>query len=127
MRELAEKISASELEVLEILWQAEEPLPVAPIRTRLGQARGWDASTVKTLLRRLCEKGAAAAEKREVFYYRPLISQEEYRRWSTRSLVERVFQGSARDLVASLVQGDQLTPKDLDELRAVLYPEDGHV
>ena len=127
MSELAEKISPSELEVLEILWQAEEPLPVAPIRTRLGQTRGWDASTVKTLLRRLCEKGAAAAEKREVLYYRPLLSREEYRRWSTRSLVERVYRGSARDLVASLVQGDQLTQEDLAELRAVLYPENGHV
>ena len=127
MSELAEKISGSELEVLEILWQAEEPLPVAPIRTRLEQERGWDASTVKTLLRRLCEKGAAAAEKREVLYYRPLLSREEYRRWSTRSLVDRVFRGSARDLVASLVQGESLTQEDLDELRAVLYPENGHV
>lgn len=126
MNELASKISGSELEVLEVLWQAGEPLPVAPIRTRLEKLRGWDGSTVKTLLRRLCEKGAVEAEKREVFYYRPLLSREDYQVWSTRSLIQRAYRGSARDLVASLVQGEQLTRQDLEELRAILYPEDCH-
>lgn len=126
MNEPAEKITDAELEVLNILWQAEEPLPLAPIRTQLGEERGWDASTVKTLLRRLCEKGAAAAEKREVFYYRPLLSREEYRRWSTRSLVDRVYRGSARDLVACLARGNALSREDLEELRAILYPEEDH-
>ena len=65
----AEKISGSELDVMEALWQAGEPVPLAPVRERLERERGWDASTVKTLLRRLCEKGAVRAEKREVFYY----------------------------------------------------------
>lgn len=126
MNELASKISGSELEVLEILWQAGEPLPVAPIRTQLEALRNWDGSTVKTLLRRLCEKGAVEAEKREVFYYRPLLSREEYQEWSTHSLIQRAYRGSARDLVASLVKGAQLTRQDLDELRAILYPEDRH-
>lgn len=126
MNELASKISGSELEVLEVLWQAGESLPVAPIRTRLEKLRGWDGSTVKTLLRRLCEKGAVEAEKREVFYYRPLLSREDYQVWSTRSLIQRAYRGSARDLVASLVQGEQLTRRDLEELRAILYPEDCH-
>ena len=124
MSELAKKISDAELAVLEVLWQADEPLSVTPIRIKLGEEWGWDASTVKTLLRRLCDKGAVAAEKREVFYYHPQLSREEYRRWSTRSLVERIYQGSARDLVASLVKGNQLTKSDLEELRKILYPQE---
>ena len=124
MSELAKKITEAELAVLEVLWQADEPLPITPIRIQLGEEWGWDASTVKTLLRRLCNKGAVAAEKREVFYYRPLLSQEEYRCWSTSSLVERVYQGSARDLVAGLVAGNQLTQADLEELRGILYPQE---
>ena len=121
MSELAEKITGSEVEVLEILWQAGEPLPVTPIRTQLGKKRGWDASTVKTLLRRLCDKGVVTAEKREVFYYRPLLAREEYCRWSARSLLDRVFRGNARDLIASLVEEDQLSGADLEELREILY------
>ena len=121
MSELAERITESEAEVLEILWQAGEPLPVTPIRTQLETERGWDASTAKTLLRRLCEKGVVEAEKREVFYYRPLLTREKYRRWSARSLLERVFRGDARDLIASLVEEDRLSEADLEELREILY------
>lgn len=121
MAGLAERISESEVEVLEILWQAGEPLPVAPIRTKLEKERGWDASTVKTLLRRLCDKGVVAAEKREVFYYRPLLGRREYRRWCARSLLDRVFRGSARELIASLVEEDQLSGAELEELREILY------
>ena len=124
MSELAEKITESELEVLEVLWQADEPLSVTPIRTRLETERGWDASTVKTLLRRLCDKGVVAVEKREVFYYRPLLDREDYRRWSARSLLNRVFRGNARDLIASLVKEDQLNEADLEELREILYAKE---
>ena len=123
MEEIAAKITDSELEVMEVLWRAGEPLPLQPIRTELEHTRGWDGSTVKTLLRRLCEKGAVGADKRAALYYRPLLSREEYQSWSTSSLIRRVYRGSARDLVASLVRGDQLTDRDLEELRALLDQE----
>ena len=123
MNELASKISPSELEVLEVLWQADAPMPIASIRSALESSHSWDASTIKTLLRRLCEKQAVAAEKREVFYYNPILTRREYQAWSTRSLIDRVYRGSARDLVASLVEQAELTPQDLAELRAILYPE----
>lgn len=126
MEEIAGKITDSELEVMEVLWRAGTPLPLQPIRKALEEERGWDGSTVKTLLRRLCEKGAVEAEKRPSFYYRPLLSREEYQSWSTRSLIRRVYRGSARDLVASLVRGDQLTQGDLEELRALLDREASH-
>ena len=90
MQDIAAKISDSELEVLEVLWEAEEALPIAPIRKRLEERRGWDISTIKTLLRRLCEKGAVEARRRESFYYRPLLDREDYQRWSTRSLIQPV-------------------------------------
>lgn len=126
MKELAAKISSSELEVLEVLWRSEEPMPIAAIRAALEGTHSWDASTVKTLLRRLREKGAVDCEKRDVFYYWPLLSRKEYRRWSTQSFLQRVYQGSARDLVAGLVEGCQLSQEDLDELRGILYPQEGH-
>lgn len=69
------------------------------------------------------EKGAVEARRRESFYYRPVLNRGDYQRWSTRSLIQRVYRGSAKDLVASLVRGDQLTDQDLDELRALLDRE----
>ena len=105
MGEIAAKITDSELEVMEVLWQAGEPLPLQPIRTQLERTRGWDGSTVKTLLRRLCEKGAVeVAEKRAAFYYRPLLSREEYYTYIY-SPDPPGLPGERRDLVASLVGG----------------------
>lgn len=122
MNELASKISASELEVLQVLWRSDAPMPIAGVRSALEKSHSWDASTVKTLLRRLCEKQAVAAEKREVYYYRPILTQREYQAWSTRSFIDKVYWGSAKALVASLVEGEELSPADLEDLRSILYP-----
>lgn len=126
MKELAAKISSSELEVLEVLWRSEEPMPIAAIRAALEETHSWDASTVKTLLRRLREKGAVDCEKRDVFYYWPLLGRKDYQRWSTQSFLQRVYRGSARDLVAGLVECCPLSSEDLSELRGILYPDEGH-
>ena len=65
MEKLAEKISDSELEVMRVLWEAEAPLPISEIRLALQQRKGWEPTTTKTLVQRLCSKQALAQEKRK--------------------------------------------------------------
>ena len=122
--ELAPKISDSELEVMRVLWRAGDALPVTEIRETLQKSRGWEATTVKTLISRLVTKGVLRQEKRQVYYYSPLISEEEYNDWATHDLISRVYHGSARDLVAALVRSDGLTQADIDELRDLFKLED---
>ena len=123
-KDLAPKISDSELEVMRVLWHAGDALPVTEIRENLQQSRGWEATTVKTLISRLVTKGVLRQEKRGVFYYSPLISEEEYNDWATHDLISRVYHGSARDLVAALVRSDGLTQRDIDELRDLFRLEE---
>ena len=123
-KDLAPKISDSELEVMRVLWRAGDALPVTEIRETLQKSRGWEATTVKTLISRLVTKGVLKQEKRGVFYYSPLLSEEEYNDWATHDLITRVYHGSARDLVAALVRSDGLTQRDIDELRAMFKLED---
>ena len=122
--DLAEKISASELEVMKLLWRAEDALPVTEIREKLQRQKGWEPATIKTLVARLVSKGAVRQEKRNVFYYSPLISEKEYNAWATGDLISRLYNGSARDLVAALVRSDGLTKEDVEELRAMFRVED---
>ncbi len=119
MREFAERISDSELEVMHVLWEAADALPIADIRRTLQERRGWEATTTKTLVQRLCGKGAVAQEKRNVFYYRALVSEKEYNDWATGDLIRRLYRGSAKELVAALVHADELTAEDVEELRAM--------
>jgi BlaI family penicillinase repressor len=124
VKDLAPKISDSELEVMRVLWRAGDALPVTEIRETLQKSRGWEATTVKTLISRLVTKGVLRQEKRGVFYYSPLISEAEYNDWATHDLISRVYHGSARDLVAALVRSDGLTQDDIDELRDLFKLED---
>lgn len=122
--ELAERISDAELEVMKLLWQAEDALPITELREKLRRSRGWEATTVKTLVARLVSKGALRQEKRNVYYYAPLISERDYSDWATDSLIRRLYNGSARSLVAALVQSEGLTQADIEELRELFRVED---
>ena len=120
----AGKISDSELEVMRVLWDADSALPVAEIRRILQARRGWESTTIKTLVQRLVNKGAVLQEKRGVFYYSPLVSEEEYNSWATEKLLKRLYHGRARDLAAALVNAEELTKDDIDELRKMFRVEE---
>lgn len=122
--DLACKITGSELEVMKLLWRAEDALPVTEIREKLQASKGWEPATIKTLVSRLVTKGAVRQEKRKVFYYSPLISEKEYSAWATGDLISRLFNGRVQDLVAALVNSDGLTQDDLDELRQMFNMEE---
>ena len=122
--DLACKITGSELEVMKLLWRAENALPVTEIREKLQKSKGWEPATIKTLVGRLVSKGVVCQEKRNVFYYSPLITEKEYSAWATEDLITRLYNGSARDLVAALVNSDGLTQEDLDELRQMFKVEE---
>ena len=121
---LADKISDSELEVMKVLWQAGDALPVTEIRETLQRTKGWEATTVKTLVSRLVSKGVIRQEKNKVFYYSPLITEREYNGWATENLIRRLYNGSARELVAALVHSDGLSREDLQELQNMFNVED---
>ncbi len=112
----ANRITGAEFEIMKVLWEAGEALTVTEIRERLKSSQGWEATTVKTLVTRLCKKGALNQEKRNVFYYHPLISRREYDMWATRELIGRLYNGSAKALVSALVSTSGLSRSDLEEL-----------
>ena len=121
---LACKITGSELEVMKLLWRAEEALPVTEIREKLQESKGWEPATIKTLISRLVSKGVVRQEKRNVYYYSPIITENEYSAWATEDLITRIYNGSARNLIAALVNSDGLTQEDLDELRQMFRVEE---
>ena len=76
------------------------------------------------MIGRVAAKGAIRQEKRNVFYYSPLISEEEYNAWATDNLIRKLYHGSARDLVAALVQSEGLSRDDIEELRNMFRVEE---
>ena len=110
-------VSDAELEILEVLWEAGEALNATQIRTKLNEKKSWERTTVLTLIRRLLDKGVIMQEKKEVYYYNPVLKREEYIRQETRSFVDKFFSGSSKNLAAALVSDEQLTKEEIGELR----------
>ena len=120
MNEINEKISESELEIMQLLWHSAGALPLSEIRKSLQESVGWEATTIKTLLQRLVSKRAVLQEKRGNYFYSPLVTEKEYNEWATDDLINKLYRGSAKRLVAALVQSDELSEADIEELRALL-------
>lgn len=110
-------VSDSELEILEVLWDANKALNAAQIRNVLNEHKSWERTTVLTLIQRLLKKGVIKQEKREVYYYEPCIEREEYIREETKNFVQKFFKGNIKNMAAALVNSDSLTKEDIEELR----------
>ena len=73
------QISASELEVMEILW-ARPGLAASDVHEALSDGRDWNVRTVKTFLARLVEKGAlTTVEDGRRYLYFPAIKEGDYK------------------------------------------------
>ena len=116
----AERISETELAVMEALWR-QSPQSAADICEDICKERGWSIPTVKTLLSRLVTKGALATEPEgRRFLYTPRIERSDYVGTESKRLVERLFGGRAAPLFAHLAENEALTPDDIAEIEHLL-------
>ncbi len=113
-------ITQAELEVMEIIW-ADNPLAASDVIERLSPHKDWNERTVKTLLSRLVDKKALKTEPDGRRYlYSPLISRKSYVSRAARRLTDRLFSGRAAPLIAHLAEDKGLSPRDIEELEALI-------
>ena len=110
------RLPDAELEVMNALWAAGEPLTRPELEQRLSR-KGWASTTLLALLTRLEEKGFVTRQKQGRGYlYASAVPRREYAKTEGRTALGRMFGGSAKNLVAALVETDSLTEADIDEL-----------
>lgn len=115
------RISDAELDVMEALWAAGQPLTAAEVAERIDPARGWTLATVKTMLSRLAAKGALKhREDGRRFLYVPAIKREAYVGTESRRFVDKLFGGRLSPLVARLAEEDGLDQDDIAAIEALL-------
>ena len=117
---MAERASESEMQVLSALWD-DAPQTAADLTARVGKANGWTQATVKTLLARLVQKGAVAAEADGRRYlYSPAIERADAVGEESQRFVDRLFGGRVSPLIAHLADREALTDIDIAEIEALL-------
>lgn len=121
-----ERLPESELEVMLTLWHNKIPLTVGEITKILSDTHGWKTATVHVLLDRLGDRGFVSCDKSGFKHlFAPVITEEEYRRGEENTMMKRFFGGSAKNMIASLLNTDGLTDDDLEELSAMLQKRKG--
>lgn len=111
------KISDAELVVMRILWRENRPLSFAEIRKELSATTTWNKSTMQTLIVRLREKGFINTQQHYVTLYTSNITEETYVQSEGKNFIDKLFNGNAKNLVASLCKSGQLDEADIDELK----------
>lgn len=117
-------IGDGELEVMKVIWEKGKEVSTGEI-TKAVEEKGWKRTTVSTFLTRLVDKGALSSRKEgNFYYYSALISKKDYCSVKTKSLISTLFDGSAKELCASLFQDGNLSENDIRELRAIFSKGD---
>lgn len=111
------KITESEWQLMELLWQGEMTQP--QLMEQLDKK--WNKNTVHTFLARLCAKGYVEVYKeRSPYVYHALVSREDCEKQERESFLQRVYRGSVGNMVAAFVKDGQLTESEVEELRKLL-------
>ena len=120
------QISDAEWAVMQTVWEAHPAgLTAGEVVQRLAdQGTSWAPRTIKTLLARLVQKGAVAAEadgRRHL--YRAKVARDAVVRQESRSFLSRVFGGAVAPAVVHLLEDADLTPQEIEQLRQLLDRE----
>ncbi|NUU63573.1 BlaI/MecI/CopY family transcriptional regulator [Paenibacillus agri] len=110
-------ITAAEMEIMQVIWNSDRQMTTKEI---MEQLQGKKITTIVTLAGRLIDKGALTSVKigrSHAHEYSAAISEEEYQQLQTQQFIRSIHKGSAKSLISSLFQGDQLTKQDITELQ----------
>ena len=117
---MIQQIYDSELELMRIVWARGGTALYAHIMEDLEKAgRTWQKNTVITLLSRLVEKGLLRTSKLgRRNQYTALATEADYQAAQAQTLLNKLYEGSAKGLVSTLIERELLSAADYEELRS---------
>lgn len=119
------KPTAAELDILGVLWRTG-PATVRQVFEVLDARRGAGYTTVLKLMQIMADKGLLEREESaRAHVYKPVLRQEDTQRQMVDDLLERVFGGSASQLVMRALSGRRTSKKEMAEIRRMLDEYEG--
>jgi BlaI family transcriptional regulator, penicillinase repressor len=115
-----QKPTASELEILQVLW-TRGPSTVREVHDSLHEKKDLGYTTVLKLLQIMTAKGTVRRnEDQRAHVYEACQPAEKTKRQLADDVLQRVFEGSASQLMLHALEGHPTSKKELDELRRLL-------
>ena len=121
MCRIMKKLGEAELEIMQVVWNEDHPLTSNYILKQLQGRRKWKLSTLMTSLSRLSDNGYLSCDRSTGSnLYTFMISENEYRTKESRNFLEKLYNNSIQNMVATLYHSQELDTDDIKELRDFL-------
>lgn len=112
------KLFDSELKIMDVLWKNGDTT-AKQIADTLKDQVGWSKTTTYTLIKRCIGKGAI--ERLEPnFVCHSLVTIEQARELETTELINKMYNGAADQLVASILGSKKLSPEEIKKLKEIV-------
>ena len=110
----------SELAILRILWE-RGPLSVRDVQAALSAVKPTGYTTALKLMQIMADKGLVERDDSvRPQIYRPRQKQAQTQKHLLRDFIDRAYGGSVKALVMHALSSRKPSPKDLQELEALL-------
>lgn len=117
---MAKQPTASELEILNILWE-KESATVREVFEIISATKPVTYTTVLKLMQIMTDKELVERnEQGKAHLYRAKIAQSETQKGLVSDLLEKVFRGSAMQLVQHLLETKKTSPQEMKEIRKMI-------
>jgi predicted transcriptional regulator len=114
------KPTASELEILHILWE-RGPSTVREVHEALGAHKPVGYTSVLKLMQIMTAKGTVRRdEQQRAHVYEAVQPAEKTKRQLAADVLQRVFDGSASELMMHALAGRKTSKEEVEELRRLL-------
>jgi BlaI family transcriptional regulator, penicillinase repressor len=113
-------LSKAEWKVMKIVWELRKAM-AREVYTTAVEQYAWTPATVKTLLKRLVDKGYVSTTRvGNGFVYRPAQTALSTLQAAADSLLTNAVEGVTGPLLAHLVESTALSEEDLDALQKLI-------
>lgn len=113
-------LQQSEWIIMEQLWESS-PKTITQLYHALKVDPGWSKSTVNTLLGRMVDKEIIYYEEgKKAKQYYPAMKREDAAHTETKSLLERVYQGSISMMMSNFAKKNELSKEEITKLYEIL-------
>lgn len=120
MKQAPQKPTASELEILRVLW-TRGPSTVREVHDSLKDTRAMGYTSVLKFLQIMTAKGTVQRnETQRAHVYESCLPAEQTKRQLAGDMLQRVFEGSTSQLMMHALAGRKASRKEIDELRRLL-------
>ena len=111
------ELTEAEWAIMKVVWE-HQPCAAGTVQEALTRELGWAYSTVKTTMDRMVGKGLLEIIKiRNLQLFSAKVDRRQAAGWEFRRMLSRAFDGALGPMMQYLVENENLTQEDLDQLR----------